>query len=209
MRRAGGVLASLLLLAGVAFAILHERGDTDRTVTVRGLIGSEKLDFFNDQAVTDELKAKGFRVAVETTGSWSMASTSLDGYGFAFPASLPPAEEIRKQRQISTEPVRPFYSPLVIVAHSPVAELLARNGLAEKGSSGLWTFHMSDYLQAVKAGRNWQDLKDAKSHPDLTARGTSGPPTPPPPPRARCTWPPPPTWRTAARWSPTTRRSPG
>ncbi|KJK59673.1 hypothetical protein [Saccharothrix sp. ST-888] len=168
MRRAGGVLAALLLLAGVAFAILHGQTGTERTVTVRGLIGSEKLDFFNDPAVVDELKARGFKVAMETTGSWSMAGSSLDGYGFAFPSSLPPAEEIRRQRQISTEPVRPFYSPLVVVAHAPVADVLLKNGLATKGSSGVWTFRMGDYLAAVQAGRTWQQLQDTAGHADLS-----------------------------------------
>ncbi|MDH6127142.1 hypothetical protein P3T39_004116 [Kitasatospora sp. GP82] len=117
MRRAGGVLAAVLLV-GVAFAICYH---PDRTVTVRALIGSEKAEFFNDPAVTAELDKRGFKVVPDTTGSWSMTSTNLDGYGLAFPASLPPAEEIRKQHNISTEPVRPFYSPLVVVAHAPVA----------------------------------------------------------------------------------------
>ncbi|TWE16517.1 hypothetical protein [Kitasatospora atroaurantiaca] len=168
MRRVGGVLAALLLLAGVAFAVFHDRIGSGGTTAVRGLIGSEKAEFFADPAVVRELKAKGFRVDVQTTGSWSMTSTSLDGYDFAFPSSLPPAEEIRSARHISTEPVRPFYSPLVVIAHAPVAEVLRDNGLAVKSESGLWTFRMDAYLAAVRADRTWQSLKGSAGHAELS-----------------------------------------
>lgn len=167
MRRFGGLLAALLLLAGVAFAVFHDRIGTGSTTTVRGLIGSEKAEFFADPAVVKELRAQGFKVDAQTTGSWSMTTTGLDGYDFVFPSSLPPAEEIRAARHISTEPVRPFYSPLVVVAHGPVAGVLQANGLAAKSEAGLWTLRMDAYLAAVRAGRTWEGLQGASGHAEL------------------------------------------
>jgi hypothetical protein len=172
LRRVIGIVAALLLLGGVAAAALVGRGGSERGTAkqpsvVRGLIGSEKADFFADPAVTAALAARGLSVQVDTAGSWSMASTSLKGYDFAFPSSLPPAEEIRQLQHITTEPVRPFYSPLVVIAHRSAVEVLAANGLAAKASWGGWTLRMDAYLSAARKGTDWDRLKGAAAHPEL------------------------------------------
>ncbi|MFD7986730.1 hypothetical protein ACFRKE_21845 [Kitasatospora indigofera] len=168
MRRVGGVLAALVLLGGVLFAVLHRAPADDGGITVvKGVIGSEKREFFADPEVVAELKAQHLRVDAITTGSWQMADADLTGNDFAFPASLSPAEEIRAKRGVSGEPVRPFYSPLVVIAHAPVAEVLRANGLAARAESGVWTFRMDQYLDAVRRDRNWSDLKDVAGHAEL------------------------------------------
>ncbi|MFI6447012.1 hypothetical protein [Kitasatospora sp. NPDC050543] len=168
MRRLLGVLGALVLLGGVVFAVVRGQvGDPPELTVVKGVIGSEKREFFADPEVVAELGAQGLRVDAVTTGSWLMAGTKLDGYDFAFPASLSPAEEIRSQLGIKSEPVRPFYSPLVVVAHAGIAGVLKDNGLAEKSSSGVWTLRMEQYLAAVRADRTWQSLKGADAHAEL------------------------------------------
>ncbi|WP_162002560.1 substrate-binding domain-containing protein [Streptomyces sp. CB01881] len=172
MRRVFGVLAALALLAGVGVALLwpgDEPDGSDGVVTISGLIGSEKREFFADPDVVAELQKQGLKVTTDTTGSWLMGESDLAKYDFAFPASLSPAEEIRKQRQIKSEPVRPFYSPLVVLAHRSMADVLKENGLAGQSSSepAVWTLKMDAYLKAVQEGRKWQDLKGAGSHNEL------------------------------------------
>ncbi|MFJ8042716.1 hypothetical protein ACIRBX_19720 [Kitasatospora sp. NPDC096147] len=166
MRRVIGVLAALVLLGGVAYAVLRPEGGPKLT-EVRILIGSEKAEFFNDPAVAEEFRAKGFDVRSQTIGSWSMASTNLDGYGMVFPASRGPAEEVAQKRGISTEPVRPFYSPLVMIANERTAQVLLENQLATRKDGRVWTLDMRGYLNAVKADRRWTDLKGVDGSPEL------------------------------------------
>ncbi|MEE1823381.1 substrate-binding domain-containing protein [Streptomyces sp. BE20] len=165
MKRAFGVLAALLLLGGVAFALLKEpRGDDKEpeTVTVNGLIGSEKREFFEDGDVKAELARQGLAVKVVSAGSWQMGD-NLDNMDFAFPASQPPADAIRASKKITETAIRPFYSPLVIMAHAQTARVLADNGLASQDqASGVWTFTMDEYLNAVRTGRKWDQLKGDK-----------------------------------------------
>ncbi|AUG76614.1 hypothetical protein CFP65_1735 [Kitasatospora sp. MMS16-BH015] len=172
-RRAVGVIAAVALLAVVAVLALHDWSGSDpdrkQTSSVRILIGSEKFDFFNDQEVQAELAAQGLKTDLTTTGSWSMASTDLRGFDLAFPASQPPAERIRADHKITSDTVRPFYSPLVVIAHGYVADLLKEKGLATRADgSGVWTLRMDQYLKGVEAGATWQSLKPGSGPPELT-----------------------------------------
>ncbi|MEU5218826.1 hypothetical protein AB0G79_21875 [Streptomyces sp. NPDC020807] len=182
VRRILGIVLAVLLLGGVA-AVLVTGGDKDtgtatKTVrTVRGVIGSEKAEFFADPRVVKALAAKGFTVTSETSGSWDMEELPLDGYDFAFPSSKGPADELRAKARVrskpadaaATTPLRPFYSPLVVVAHSAAARVLAGNGLATLGPRGTsGTLKMEAYLAAARADRTWQQLKGSAGHAELS-----------------------------------------
>jgi Bacterial extracellular solute-binding protein len=114
------------------------------------------------------LAAKGFTVKTETSGSWDMEQLPLTGFDFAFPASKAPADELRKKSPIQGAPLRPFYSPLVVVAHRTAADVLAGNGLATLSGKGTGTLRMGPYLDAAKADRTWQQLKGAAGHAELS-----------------------------------------
>ncbi|MFJ5076971.1 hypothetical protein ACIP8Z_20485 [Streptomyces sp. NPDC088553] len=175
VRRILGIVLAVLLLGGVA-AVLVTGGDKDTgtaTKTVRGVIGSEKAEFFTDPQVVKALAAKGFTVGTETSGSWDMEELPLDGYDFAFPSSKAPADGLRakaaRKTKATTAPLRPFYSPLVVVAHSAAARVLAGNGLATLGPRGTsGTLKMGAYLAAARADRTWQQLKGSAGHAELS-----------------------------------------
>ncbi|MCB8902820.1 MULTISPECIES: hypothetical protein [unclassified Streptomyces] len=175
VRRILGIVLAVLLLGGVA-AVLVTGGDKDTgtaTKTVRGVIGSEKAEFFTDPQVVKALAAKGFTVGTETSGSWDMEELPLDGYDFAFPSSKAPADGLRakaaQKTKATTAPLRPFYSPLVVVAHSAAARVLAGNGLATLGPRGTsGTLKMDAYLAAARADRTWQQLKGSAGHAELS-----------------------------------------
>ncbi|MDQ0986637.1 hypothetical protein QFZ71_003920 [Streptomyces sp. V2I9] len=178
MRRILGIVLAVLLVAGVAAAVALGRdskgGNGTATTTVRGVIGSEKAEFFSDPDTVKALAAKGFAVHTETSGSWAMDRLPLEGYDFAFPGSGAPADELSRKAGARGGPLRPFYSPLVVVAHRTAAEVLAANGLArlraEDGSP--WTTQgtllMGPYLAAAEDDRTWQQLKGASGHAELS-----------------------------------------
>ncbi|MER8044865.1 hypothetical protein [Streptomyces sp. NPDC094032] len=172
VRRILGIVLAVLLLGGVA-AVLVTGGDQDdkstATKTVRGVIGSEKAEFFADPEVVKALAAKGLTVRTETSGSWDMERLPLKGYDFAFPSAKAPADEIKARTKATGTPLRPFYSPLVVVAHSAAATVLAGNGLATLGPGGhTGTLRMEAYLAAARADRTWQQLKGSAGHAELS-----------------------------------------
>ncbi|MEV8348573.1 hypothetical protein ACFVTT_05920 [Streptomyces niveus] len=171
VKRIVGIVLAVLLIGGVAATVVAGRESQDSgtaTKTVRGVIGSEKAEFFADPDVVKALAARGFTVKSETSGSWAMEELPLDGFDFAFPSSKAPADELRKKSGITSPPIRPFYSPLVVVAHRSAARVLADNGLATLTGKGGGTLRMGPYLAAAEADRTWQQLKGASAHAELT-----------------------------------------
>lgn len=169
MRRIFGIVLAVLLIGGVAVAVVAGR-DKDKgtaTTTVRGVIGSEKAEFFADPDVVKALAAKGFTVKTETSGSWAMENLPLKGYDFAFPSSESPAAELARKAGVGGTPLRPFYSPLVVVAHRNAAGVLADNGLVTLTGKNTGTLKMAAYLKAAKEDRTWQQLKGSGKYSEL------------------------------------------
>ncbi|MER6994356.1 hypothetical protein [Streptomyces sp. NPDC000410] len=170
MKRIVGIVLAVLLIGGVVYALAagNNQDQGTATKTVRGVIGSEKAEFFADPDVVKALADKGFTVKTETSGSWDMEQLPLTGQDFVFPAAKAPADELRKKSKIPGTPPRPFYSPLVVVAHRAAAEVLAGNGLAVLSGKSSGTLRMGPYLDAAKADRTWQQLKGAAGHAELS-----------------------------------------
>ncbi|MEW2076079.1 hypothetical protein AB0941_20960 [Streptomyces sp. NPDC013433] len=171
MRRIMGIVLAVLLIGGVAAAVVAGRdsGETGTaTKTVRMVIGSEKAEFFADPDVVKALAAKGYTVEAETAGSWAMEGLDLEGYDLAFPSSRAPAAELAEKYEVRGMLPRPFYSPLVVVSRRGAAEVLAANGLAELDEENPGTLKMAAYLDAAERDRTWQQLKGSGKYGELT-----------------------------------------
>ena len=113
MNRVLGLSLAALLAIGVLVAIvasyaLRHPAPAASLVTVRGVIGSEKLPFFQDQDVMNEFHAQGYDIKVDTAGSRQIATTvDLSKYDFAFPAGVPaaaaPVPAHRKRRPTTSK----------------------------------------------------------------------------------------------------------
>lgn len=158
-------------MTGVVVAVVAGRSEGDKgtaTKTVRMVIGSEKAEFFADPDVVKALAAKGYTVSAETSGSWAMEGLDLKGYDLAFPSSQAPATELAAKYGVRGTLPRPFYSPLVVVAHKNAAGVLAASGLATLDAEHRGTLKMAAYLDAARADRTWQQLKGASGYGELT-----------------------------------------
>ncbi len=163
MRRIISVLLAVVLVGGVAVAITKGRGAAHRVTTVRGVIGSEKEAFFADPAVRKILARDGLRVEVDSAGSRQIAtSVDLARYDFAFPSSSPAADRIQQEHHISAK-YAPFSSPIAIATFQPIADLLAKAGVAKHGA--VWTFDMGRYLGLVGGHVRWDQLPDNTAYP--------------------------------------------
>ncbi|MGY0499022.1 three-helix bundle dimerization domain-containing protein [Nocardia sp. FBN12] len=156
-----GVVAGVVLLPGGADAPAATVA-TPATV-VRGVVGSEKMSFFADERVVQVLADNGIQVQVEPAGSRQIATTvDLGAFDFAFPSSIPAAERIQRQRNITTK-YTPFSSPIAIATYRPIADLLTAAGVIKPGPVS--TFDMNKYLELAGTGVQWDDLPDNTTYP--------------------------------------------
>ncbi|WP_278262289.1 hypothetical protein [Nocardia sp. AG03] len=161
---AAGVVAAV-----VAGAVLWPSSDPAPAAApaaltvVRGVVGSEKVAFFQDENVVRVLAEHGVRVEVEPAGSRQIATTvDLSRYDFAFPSSSPAAERVQRQRGITTK-YTPFSSPIAIATYRPIAELLTAAGVIVPGPVA--TFDMHRYLELTAGGVQWDDLPGNTTYP--------------------------------------------
>ncbi|MFF2656581.1 substrate-binding domain-containing protein [Kitasatospora sp. NPDC058032] len=168
MRRGAwfGAAMALLVVGGLVFTVLQmlkpDNDDPPPIAKITGVVGSEKTAFFQDPEVKAALAKQGLDVSVASAGSWQMTDVKKGSADFVFPASQLPADEIAQKNGVSGTLARPFYSPLVIVTHADVANVLKENKLAQQDpKSNVWTFSMAEFLKAVGAGQRWDQLNAA------------------------------------------------
>lgn len=164
-RRYAAIGIAIVLIVGVSAAIFSSVRDRlgPGAVAVRGLIGSEKLPFFQDARVLAALHRGGFDVTVATSGSRDIANADLSAQDFAFPAGSPAAEKIRRGRSGTTSLV-PFFTPMAIATWQPIVDLLTQAGVV-KQQQGYQTLDMTAYMDLVAADKRWKDLPNNTAYP--------------------------------------------
>jgi hypothetical protein len=164
VRRALSLALAAVLAVGVGVAIVSSvrdrvaAGRAPALTVARGVIGSEKQPFFRDPEVAAAFARHGLQVQVDVAGSREIATrVDLGAYDFAFPAGIPAAERIRRQRKV-TAFYQPFYTPMAVATFKPIAELLRKAGVASPLAGGYWRFDMRRYLELVARQTRWNQL---------------------------------------------------
>ena len=165
-RRALSIALSGVLVVGVGAVLVLGGGKGGKNEgaagsdlrVVHGVIGSEKNDFFQDQAVRAAFARHGLRVDVDPAGSRQIAtSVDLGGYDFAFPSSAPAAERIQREKHI-TRSYAPFHSPMAIASFESIVRILQAQGITRKEADGTWTFDMARFMALAATDRRWDQL---------------------------------------------------
>jgi hypothetical protein len=168
-----GPVLALLLLGGVGAgiwhsnsALKHERSAAiakNTSVSIRGVIGSEKEDFFADARVATALAAHGISVRVEKAGSRAIArGYDPKRYDFGFPSGAPAAAELKTAAKAADTYV-PFYTPIVFASWKSIAEILVANGIAERRNSQYFLTDMPRLVDLMEQRTRWRDLKDSNA----------------------------------------------
>jgi hypothetical protein len=161
-----GLAAVLAVAVGAAIVIsvvpkIHPAAPL---TVVRGVIGSEKLPYFQDPAVIQTFRDNGFDVQVDTAGSRQIATTvDLSKYDFAFPAGVPAATKIKSDHKAKTL-YSPFYTPMAIATFKPIVQLLIGAKVAKDNGSYI-SFDMKAYLDLVAKTTRWSDLPGNTTYP--------------------------------------------
>ena len=135
---------------------------------VKGVITSEKENFFKDERVQKIFADNHFDVQVTRMTSDKIFAASdingLNGFGdFVFPSSTSVAEKVKSTFK-NSQAYNVFYSPMVIATWTPIVDILRNNQMIKK-SSTQETFDLDNYLQNVQKGVRWKDLKGSADYP--------------------------------------------
>lgn len=162
VKRLLGPLLTLLLIAGVGAALYFSvtgQISARQVVSVRGLIGSEKEDFFLDPRVQESLRKNGLVVEVEKAGSRQIATDyTVADYDFVFPAGAPAAEKIRREGAVRAS-FDVFFTPMTVASWTLIADVLEANGVVRR-DAGTRYLMMDSLFSLMKDNRRWSDLAD-------------------------------------------------
>jgi hypothetical protein len=162
MKRFLAPLLTLLLVVGVGYAIYVSVKEQSVTV-VRGLIGSEKEEFFRDPRVIEALREKSLQVDFIKAGSREIATKfDLKTYDFAFPAGVPAAEKIRRENKIARF-YPAFFTPMAIASWKRVVKILEANKIAEQKNGVYYVIDMQRLLDTIRQGKRWYELPSSES----------------------------------------------
>ncbi|MEV6279880.1 three-helix bundle dimerization domain-containing protein [Nocardia sp. NPDC051832] len=170
-RRTATLAGAAVLVAVVVVALVARQPDpapaaapvAPALTVVRGVVGSEKMAFFEDTRVVEALAKHGLKVTAEPAGSRQIAtSVDLGNYDFAFPSSSPAAERIQRARNINTK-YTPFSSPMAIATFQPIADLLTAARVLRPGP--VPTFDVARYLELVNTNTEWAHLPGNTVYP--------------------------------------------
>ncbi|MFE6858784.1 three-helix bundle dimerization domain-containing protein [Nocardia sp. NPDC057668] len=164
-----GAGAIVTVVAIAAFAVVREPDPAPVApaaaplTTVRGVVGSEKVAYFEDPRVAEVLARNGIRVEVDPAGSRQIAtSVDLAGYDFAFPSSAAAAERIQRGRGVSAK-YTPFSSPMAIATFAPIVDLLTAAGIVTPGAAPV--FDAEKFLALAERGVQWDQLDGNTVYP--------------------------------------------
>ncbi|WP_017599613.1 hypothetical protein [Nocardiopsis lucentensis] len=146
-----GAAAVAVVLVAIGFVVF-----TRETTPVEGVVGSEKVAFFEDERVQDRFEDLGYAVTVRPRGS-RLLGERTDGADFVSPGSRHLAERAQELNSVSTEYL-PFSTPMVLLGYEPVVDALEGAGVAVREEDGTWSFDMSAYLDLTEERTRWRDL---------------------------------------------------
>jgi hypothetical protein len=150
----------LLLVGGLGVGIWYYL-DEKAEVRIKGMIGSEKSSFLENEQVKAILKKKyGIVVDYVRAGSIEMVSeeTKAD-IDFLWPSSQV-ALEIFKIKQgnkiVRSENI--FNSPIVIYSWDIIVNPLVKTGIVKKELSTYYVTDMPGMLRMIREGKKWSDI---------------------------------------------------
>jgi hypothetical protein len=164
MRKPFALLLTTLLAFGVGIAIYYSASE-QAVQQVKGLIGSEKDEFFRDPRVIEALRRNKLRVEVIKAGSRDIATKfNLKEYDFAFPAGIPAAEKMKRDNNIAKF-YSVFFTPMTVGSWKRVVEVLEANGIVRRRNESYYIVDMSKLLALVKDRKRWNELPKSESFP--------------------------------------------
>ena len=134
-----------------------------------GLIAVDVEPYFQDPRVQKALADNGFKLKLTRVGSRDMAARVVPGQtpDFFYASGVVAANQISdaaKKANVATAIYSLIYTPMVIASWTPIAQLLAANGLAKEASAGVWSVDVQKLIQVMQDKKRWKDLKGSQAY---------------------------------------------
>ncbi|WP_236791047.1 hypothetical protein [Amycolatopsis sp. GM8] len=136
-------------------------------VTARGIIGSEKEQYFADPRVVQRLACAGLTVSTDSRGSREMLDALRrpgNGYDFAFPSSTATADKISSDLHVPDR-IPLFSSPMAVATFKPIVDVLTRAGMIQTAADGSQVLDIAALLDAARKGVTWNQLPGNTEYP--------------------------------------------
>ncbi|WP_028647260.1 hypothetical protein [Nocardiopsis sp. CNT312] len=146
---AGALAAALIVVVGI---VLWPRELT----AVTGIVGSEKVAYFEDERVRARFAELGYEVTVRARGSRVLAEDA-EGADFVSPGSRHLAQRAEELNEGATV-YQPFSTPMVLLGYESMVEALEPAGVTRVAEDGTWSFDMQAYLDLTEERTRWRDL---------------------------------------------------
>ena len=161
-------IVGLLTLCLIGLFIYHgvnknkEQSFLNKSVVLKGIITSEKENFFRDERVTAIFKKEGLDIQFERWASGKMAKVSdIKEFGeyadFVFPPGVQTSDKIKNNLK-RAQAYNVFYSPMVVATWKPIEEILKNNNLTIQTNS-YTALDMNKFLPLMSNKVKWRDFK--------------------------------------------------
>lgn len=164
--------------AALVFALRGQQAEVGRAkeaaeraavTPLTGLIALDVEPYFKDERVQRILADQRLPVAVTRVGSRDMAGKVQAGAtpDFFFSSGVVAANQVVDAARKINLPVTqsaPFFTPLVIASWTPIAQVLATNGVAKPLSDRIYGIDMARLTALMLARKRWKDLQGAAAY---------------------------------------------
>ena len=134
-----------------------------------GVIALDVEPYFQDLRVQKRLADLGYRLKTTRIGSRDMAARVVKDQTpeFLYASGVVAGNQIvdaAKKAGVPATMVSPIYTPMMIASWTPIAKILAANGMAAQRTDGIWTVDMAKLTQAMLDKKRWKDLQEAQAY---------------------------------------------
>jgi hypothetical protein len=139
---------------------------SEKTV-LKGIITSEKENFFRDERVKAILVKNGFDIQFERMASGKIAQATkvadINNADFVFPSGIQTSEKVKTNFK-GSQAYNVFYSPMVIATWTPIVDILKQNNVIKKVGD-YEALDMESFMKLADNGVRWKDLKGSSAYP--------------------------------------------
>jgi hypothetical protein len=151
----------IVILAGIVAYAVWFKSTAKAEVKLRGIVGSEKNNFLENEKVKEILKGKyGITIDYTRAGSIEMVKQPVkDDIDFLWPSSQVALEIFKTEHSAKiAKSELIFNSPIVIYSWDIVVEALLNKGIVKKEKDTYYVPDMPNVIQMIRDGRKWSDI---------------------------------------------------
>ncbi len=169
LAKISAIIACAIVLGGAIYVSSTKDGggiSMKGNTVVKGVITSEKENFFKDERVQKIFADNHFDVQVTRMSSGQIAEAKtlqdVQNADFIFPSGIQTSEKVKTNFK-NSQTYNIFYSPMVIATWTPIVDILKQNNLVKK-TSQYDALDLSQFMKLAENRTRWKDLKGSADY---------------------------------------------